>query len=314
MIVQCEKCGTQYNIDDKKVKPGETKVRCSQCQHIFTVPHPLTLNERDIFGETEEKAEDAFMKEWAQDVSPQPPQEPRQPVPPAADQSPPPRAFVPPTAEEPLAGAETPAEEIPPGETPSSEQEIFPASPVPIGEAPARKEHKISTTFLLAILLIVIVFVAFYFWTKKGISIPAFEYVYEKIYTLMEGEKAEKLFIVTMKGSEYTLDGGKVFVIQGKVANRSEETKQLVKLTGTLFDKVGKEVAASTGYCGVTITDEKIKNSTYESLRSSFGFVGAGQARPVPSQQNLPFTIIFFSPPEGASDFRVDIVETGASG
>jgi predicted Zn finger-like uncharacterized protein len=314
MIVQCEKCGTKYNIDETKVKPGETKVRCTQCQHVFTVPHPLTLNERDIFGETEEKAEDAFMKEWAQDVSPQPPQEPRQPAPPAADQSAPPRAFVPPTAEEPLAGTGTPAQEIPPDETPSSEQEIFPASPVPVGEAPARKAHKMSTTFLLAILLIVIVFVAFYFWTKKGVSIPAFEYVYEKIYTLMEGEEAEKVFIVNMKGSEYALDGGKVFAIQGKVANRSEETKQLVKLKGTLFDKVGKEVATSTGFCGVTISDEEIRNSTYESLRSSFGFIGAGRARPVPSQQNLPFTIIFFSPPEGASDFRVDIVATGASG
>ena len=314
MIVQCEKCGAQYNIDDTKVKPGETKVRCTQCQYVFTVPHPLTLNERDIFGETEEKAEDAFMKEWAQDVPPQPPQEPKQPVPPAADQAPPPRAFVPPSAEEPLAGAGTPVEEIPTDETPSSEQEIFPASPVPVGEAPTKRERKISTTFLLAILLIVIVFVAFYFWTKKGVSIPAFEYVYEKIYTLMEGEKAEKVFIVTMKGSEYTLEGGKVFVIQGKVANRSEQTKQLVKLKGTLFDKVGKEVATSTGYCGITISDGEIANSTYESLKSSFGFIGAGQAPPFPSQQNLPFTIIFFSPPEGASDFRVDIVATSASG
>jgi predicted Zn finger-like uncharacterized protein len=314
MIVQCEKCGAQYNIDDTKVKPGETKVRCTQCQHVFTVPHPLTLNERDIFGETEEKAEDAFMKEWAQDVPPQPPQEPKQPVPPAADQAPPPRAFVPPTAEEPLAGAGTPAEEIPTDETPSSEHEIFPASPVPVGEAPTKREHKISTTFLLAILFLVIVFVAFYFWTKKGVSIPAFEYVYEKIYTLMEGEKAEKVFIVTMKGSEYTLEGGKVFVIQGKVANRSEQTKQLVKLQGILFDKVGKEVATSTGYCGITISDGEIENSTYESLKSSFGFIGAGQAPSVPSQQNLPFTIIFFSPPGGASDFRVDIVATSASG
>ena len=87
-----------------------------------------------------------------------------------------------------------------------------------------------------------------------------------------------------------------------------------MKIKGTLFDKTGKEVATSTGYCGVTITDEEIENSIYDSLKSSFGFIGAGRARPVPSQQNLPFTIIFFSPPPGATDFRVDIVETGQSG
>jgi predicted Zn finger-like uncharacterized protein len=307
MIVNCEKCGTQYNIDDTKVKPGETKVRCTQCQHVFTIPHPLTLNEKDIFGETESKAEDAFIKEWAQDVRPQPPQEPSQPVPPATDQAPPPKAFVPPTTEEPQVAPEKTTEEMPAAEAASPEQEIFPASPSLVREAPLKKERRISTTFLLAILLIVIVFVAFYFWTKKGLSIPAFEYVYEKIYTLMEGEKAQKLFIISVRGSEYTLEGGTVFVIQGKVANRAEETKQSVKLQASLFNKVGKEVATSTGYCGVTITDDEIKNSTFESLKASFGFIGAGQARPIPSQQNLPFTIIFFTPPAGASDFRVDI-------
>lgn len=314
MIVNCEKCGTQYNIDDNKVKPGETKVRCTQCQYVFTIPHPLTLNEKDIFGETEKKAEDAFMKEWAQDVRPQPPQEPTQPVPPATDQAPPPKAFVPPTTEEPLFSPEAPTDETEPAETSSPEQEIFPASPSLVREAPLKKERRISTMFLLAILLLVIVFVAFYFWTKKGVSLPAFEYVYEKIYTLMEGEKAQKLFIISVRGSEYTLEGGTVFVIQGKVANRSNETKQSVKLQATLFDKAGKEVATSTGYCGVTITDDEIKNSTVESLKTSFGFIGAGQARPVPSQQNLPFTIIFFSPPEGATDFRVDIAGAGEVG
>jgi predicted Zn finger-like uncharacterized protein len=312
MIVNCEKCGTQYNIDDTKVKPGETKVRCTQCQYVFTIPHPLTLNEKDIFGETEEKAEDAFMKEWAQDVRPQPPQEPSQPVPPATDQAPPPKAFVPPTTEEPVLGEEAPTKEMPPAETPSPEQEIFPASPVTLGEPPLKKERKTSVTFLVFLFLLLIAVGSLYFWFKKTQgSIPAFEYIYEKIYTLMEGEKAQKLFIIGIGGNEFTLEGGTVYVIQGKVANRSEETKQSVKLQATLFDKGGKEVSTSIGYCGVSITDEDIKNSTYEALKASFGFIGAGQARPLPSQQNLAFTIIFFSPPEEATDYRVDIEESG---
>jgi hypothetical protein len=39
-----------------------------------------------------------------------------------------------------------------------------------------------------------------------------------------------------------------------------------------------------------------------------------GQAKPVPSQQSLPFTIIFFSPPEGASQYQVEIDESSESG
>ncbi len=36
MIVQCENCGTKYNIEDSKITPEGVKVRCSKCKHIFT--------------------------------------------------------------------------------------------------------------------------------------------------------------------------------------------------------------------------------------------------------------------------------------
>jgi predicted Zn finger-like uncharacterized protein len=306
MIVQCEKCGTKYNLDDTKVRPGETKVKCSHCQHVFTVPHPLALDEGDIFGEREEKAEEAFIKEWARESPPLPPQEPQQSVPPPTEQAPPPRAFVPPAEDEPLFGEEAPAEEAP-----APDVEALPFRPMPAEEAPTKEKRKISTGFLLLIFLLVIIAGALYYWSKMGRSIPAFEYIYEKIYTLMEGKKEQRLFLLYLKGSEHSVEGGNVFAIQGKVANRSQETKQSVKLKASLFDKVGKEVATATSFCGVTITDEEIKNSTLEELRSSFGFIPVGRARPVPPQQSVPFTIIFFSPPEGATQYQVEIVEAG---
>lgn len=338
MDVQCEKCGTRYNLDDTKVKPGETKVRCSQCQHVFTVPHPhsLTLNEEEIFSQTDEKVEDAFMKEWAQEIASQPPQEPEQSVPSALDEGPPPKAFVPPSAEEPSLREETPLEKVPVEEAPvvieeapvaaeeapvekeqvaepaSLGEKIFPVSPVPVEEAPAKKARKTSIAFLIIMFFLLIGAGSLYFWFNKTQgSIPAFDYIYEKLYNLMEGEKAQKIFPVAPRGSEYTLEGGTVYVIQGKVANRSKETKKFIKVQASLFDKTGKVVATSTGYCGVTITNEKIKNSTYESLKTSFGFVAPARARPVPSQQSLPFTIIFFSPPGGATQYQVEISGVG---
>jgi predicted Zn finger-like uncharacterized protein len=329
MNVRCDKCGTRYNLDDTKVKPGETKVRCSQCQHVFTVPypHPLTLNEEEIFSETDEKVEDAFMREWAQEIASQPPQAPEQSIPSALDEGPPPRAFVPPSAEEPLLREEAPLEKVPVEEAPvaaekapvekkqvaepaSLGEEIFPVSPVPVEEAPAKKERKTSTAFLVIMLFLLIGAGSLYFWSNKTQgSIPVFDYIYEKLYNLMEGKKAQKVFLLSPWGSEYTLDGGMVYVIQGKVANRSKETKKSVKVQASLFDKTGKVVATSIGFCGASITNEKIKNSTYESLKTSFGFVAPGQARPVPPQQSLPFTIIFFSPPGGATQWKVEIVE-----
>ncbi|HHP7233957.1 MAG TPA: DUF3426 domain-containing protein [Desulfobacterales bacterium] len=42
MIVTCDACGTSFNFDEKMIKPGGSKVRCSKCQSIFTAYPPET--------------------------------------------------------------------------------------------------------------------------------------------------------------------------------------------------------------------------------------------------------------------------------
>jgi predicted Zn finger-like uncharacterized protein len=307
MIVVCDKCKTEYNLDDSKVRPGETRVRCSRCQNVFIVPHPFTLKEEEIFGESGEKTEDAFLKEWARELPAQPP---KKTAPPAPDKGSTPRAFVPPAAEESLF-----VEEPVPEKAPTPAEEALPFKTRPAAAGPARrKQSKVSTTFLLGIFLLVTIAGALYYWSKMGRSIPAFEFIYEKIYDLMEGKKEQKLFLLYLKGTEYTLEGGKVFVIQGKVANRSQETKKVVKLKASLYDKTGKVVATGNGLCGVTITDEEVQKTTYDVLRASFAFVAVGQAKPVPPKESSPFTIIFFSPPEGASQYQVEIDQSSEAG
>ncbi len=36
MILTCKKCKTRFQLKDSLLKPGGSKVRCSQCRHIFT--------------------------------------------------------------------------------------------------------------------------------------------------------------------------------------------------------------------------------------------------------------------------------------
>ena len=40
MIIQCDTCGTRYNLAEEKVKPGGTKVRCARCRSVFQVAPP----------------------------------------------------------------------------------------------------------------------------------------------------------------------------------------------------------------------------------------------------------------------------------
>jgi predicted Zn finger-like uncharacterized protein len=301
MIVQCAKCGTKYNLDDAKVRPGETKLKCSRCQYVFTIPQPSAAGSTQTIGKPQKKEEDPFLQEWAKEVAPPP----SPPKPPAAEPTPPPRAFIPPTMEK-----DREEEEIPLGETSEPEEEMHPFTPRAAAETPAKSKRKISAGFFLLLFLLAILIGSLYFWTNKDVSIPAFEFIYEKVYTLMEGERASKLFILDRRGAEYKLEGGTVYVIQGKVANRSQQIKKFVKLKSSLFDKAGKTVASSIGYCGVAVPNEEIKKATYEGLKTSFAFIGASQAQPLAPQESKPFTIIFFSPPDGATDYNVEIAET----
>jgi predicted Zn finger-like uncharacterized protein len=46
MIIACVSCSIKYRLDDAKISPKGTKVRCSRCQYVFTVKPP-TLRPRE---------------------------------------------------------------------------------------------------------------------------------------------------------------------------------------------------------------------------------------------------------------------------
>ena len=46
MIISCEKCGINFNLDEKLLQPTGSKVRCSKCNNIFTAyPPPVEKHE-----------------------------------------------------------------------------------------------------------------------------------------------------------------------------------------------------------------------------------------------------------------------------
>jgi predicted Zn finger-like uncharacterized protein len=55
MIITCEECDTSFNLDEKFVKPSGSKVRCSQCRHVF-VAYPPPVMKSDETGRQSEPA------------------------------------------------------------------------------------------------------------------------------------------------------------------------------------------------------------------------------------------------------------------
>ena len=37
MDVRCEKCNTEYELDEARLKPGGVTVKCTTCGHMFKI-------------------------------------------------------------------------------------------------------------------------------------------------------------------------------------------------------------------------------------------------------------------------------------
>ncbi len=51
MILTCQKCKTSFELDDSLLNPSGSKVRCSQCEHIFTAYPDRDSIDPEIFEE-----------------------------------------------------------------------------------------------------------------------------------------------------------------------------------------------------------------------------------------------------------------------
>ncbi|MBE7415897.1 MAG: zinc-ribbon domain-containing protein [Deltaproteobacteria bacterium] len=53
MIIQCDRCGTKFRLDDSRITGKGVRVRCTKCQNVFMAAPPPPVEEiqlEDIFG------------------------------------------------------------------------------------------------------------------------------------------------------------------------------------------------------------------------------------------------------------------------
>ncbi len=60
MIIACEQCQTQFQLDDRRIPSGGARVRCSKCQHAFFVRPPEVEAETTLQGLVDQVVEEAI--------------------------------------------------------------------------------------------------------------------------------------------------------------------------------------------------------------------------------------------------------------
>lgn len=297
MIITCASCLTKFSLEDSRISPKGAKVRCSRCKHVFYIIPPHETQEKiiEVFESFAKYHEELIEPGVKEKESPSLPEE----------------------EEESLLFSERPSGE--------REKRVVPLEPVKEERAkvkavtPGRMAGGAmrgpSRVFSLLLILVLLVFGLFYFWTElsSGGRLSAYlEYPVKKATALWEtiwGTEKEGLTVRDLNGYEETVSEISLYIIEGKVINQSQVTKKHVKIRVSIFDAKKEKLGEKETVCGRILSLGELKN-----LPGAF-FQGEMVIRPqtekesiVPPGKIAPF-IVIFKELGSAREFKVEIVE-----
>jgi len=329
MIIQCEKCQTKFNLKESLLKKEGSKVRCSNCKHIFVAYPPKQVSDDEVETVAVSRTD---LEKKAAGVADVPP-----PVKPRKDQE----IDFDSLFDESLADldkiddifgeddsldAEEVTEQKEPLEEILTEQE--PARPLPEKktEEGQPKSEEIFSTFpgrrpaksnLLTILLVIFLVVilagaAIFFWLPDLIP--------DSLTFLKPADKKEitdmgvsRLSLANVSGTFVdSQEAGRLFVIRGSVQNNYPKSRRFILIRGSILDDKGKTVKATVAYAGNTLKDEELRvvplAEIHNAMKNRSGKNNSNTN--VAPGASIPFMIVMDNLPENLYEFEVQGVSS----
>lgn len=123
---------------------------------------------------------------------------------------------------------------------------------------------------------------------------------------LMPPSAAKVVEIESIKGFyEENKNFGKLFVIDARVKNITDEPQAVKAATGVVYDDSGDKIAEKSVSPGRIVSIDDIRNLQKEELERAFRDPSGGI---IPPKGSVPVMVLFIEVPEGLSEFGVDIV------
>ena len=116
---------------------------------------------------------------------------------------------------------------------------------------------------------------------------------------------------ILARESVYRDCGGRVFVIEGRVVNEFPQPKELIAVEAAIYDKDKKALAVKKQLAGTQLSlfqlqvlsekeMESFLNNKVEILTNNTNVRHGGE---------VPFMVLFYTPPDGVAEFGVKIVD-----
>jgi len=295
MIVKCPNCSTKYNLDESKLAPEGSWVRCTKCSETFQATPPaappepppeeeehgeqisLDLDEDSPGRENEGLEEDLDLEGLGGDFG---------------------------LEEEPEAQGKGPGAFF---------RVLF---------------WLIGIFLLLAVLAVGGVVVA----DRMGAGHPLLDKARDLpvIGSLMgepqpgsgQGQGEILMALANVRGLfRLNNQAGRLFVIQGQVENQHPNVRMGILVRGRLQDAQGQVVRQAVVYAGPTFTPEEMERLSLEEIQARLAIPRGpdGVSYVVAPQGTIPFTVVFAELPGNLTEFSAEVVgsepvPTGAPG
>ena len=286
MLVDCEKCGSKFNLPDTLIQEKGSKVRCSVCKHTFTV---LPSREDD-------EIEPLLEETTPVDSPPEPGEEkPESEMDDIFD-----KAF-----EDAL--NEDIEEDAVEEEEPEPQIE---------NEPPAEKREKKGTGSLLIFLIILLILIS------GAISVYLFapSLLPDSLSGMNSADEREtadignrRLDIGDLNSNFIPTDKiGQAYIIKGKIINNYPTSRNYILIKGSIEDENKKTVDQKLVYAGNIFTENELKGMTREEIEKGMSNK-AGKNNSnlnVEPQSSIPFMIVFYDLPDNISEFLVETISS----
>ncbi len=292
MIINCEKCGSRFNLDERLLKENGSRVRCSVCKNIFLAFPPLPEKESDSDSELEETVNLDSPPSFSEDNKPDT-DDNRQ----GDDFE---KAFE--------NVYNVTIEQNDTGEEEKTETEVEPSGVT-------RKNRRPGLVLMIIIAALVVISGAFYVYLFAPSFLP------EGTSELITPPKQEdltdtgnrRLEIADLEGKFFSTDNlGQLYIIKGKIINAYPKSRSYLLVKGTLEDENKNTIDRKLVYAGNVIREHELKDITINEiekrLKNKSGDNNSNLN--VPPQESVPFMIIFYNLPDSLSEYVVETVSS----
>jgi predicted Zn finger-like uncharacterized protein len=328
MIIECENCKSKFKLDDGLLRDEGTKVRCSQCKHVFKA-YPLSLSPEEPDLLEIDNFEEASTVEAAPGSGPEG-EEPIEEIYEGYDEAieerteavegPLPRLDLDKDWEREGVISEKKAESVLGAEqvVKAKPREAIPEKPKKAAK-PSKVRKPGRSPVLPAILIVIVLLLggATAVWYFAPQYIP--ESVVQFLPVLKGGSReigdpgVRRLSFRAIAGHfAESSTAGQLFVVKGMVVNNYSSSRSYILVKGSILDDKGNVVRTKLAYAGNNFTDDEIKQLSQDRINQAMrNRPGKGDMNlNVQPQAAIPFMLIFEKLPDNLSEFTVEAVSS----